>query len=76
MLARVLGQRSQHLCGCRKAGGQPEPHRLPGPLLEHLTKRSPLKMEDVKFSESGQAAILEYMVKEYRGVQVNPGRLV
>jgi len=33
---------------------------------DNLKKRSPLKMDDVKMSESGQMALLEYMVKQFR----------
>jgi tetratricopeptide (TPR) repeat protein len=34
-------------------------------------QKSPMKKDDLKMSETGSVALVEYIVKEYRGIQVN-----
>lgn len=42
---------------------------------ENLKKRSPLKMDDVRMSDPGHVAVLEYMVKQYQDLQVEQKNL-
>lgn len=42
---------------------------------DNLRKRSPLKITDVKMSERGRMALVEYVVKEYQGIQINQKHL-
>ena len=35
------------------------------------TKKAPFKMDDVKMSESGKMATVEYMIREHMGMQIN-----
>ena len=39
--------------------------------LEHKSKAPPLKIRDVQFSRSGDADVMQYMVPEFQGKQVN-----
>ena len=39
------------------------------------TQQSPVKMDDIKMSEFGDIAILEYIIKEYQGVNINQKHL-
>jgi len=42
---------------------------------EGLKKNSPLKMDDVKMSDMGEMTVLEYIVREHQGVQVDQKHL-
>jgi len=39
------------------------------------TKKAPFKMDDVKMSESGKMATVEYMIRDHMGMQVNQKNL-
>ena len=58
-----------------RAGGNTTPEECRRYAWDHLRTRSPFRMDDVAMSETKELAILEYRVKEFRGLPVEQQHL-